>query len=62
MIELEELRRLLADLNLQKVAEASGISYGKLYRLKHVPEGQPAYDTVVKLANYFEERQLNRAA
>ena len=62
MIELDELRRLLADLNLQKVADAAGISYGKLYRLKHVPEGQPSYDTVVKLTAYFEERQIQKAA
>ena len=62
MIELIELRRLLADLNLQKVADAAGISYGKLYRLKHVPESQPSYDTVTKLTSYFEDRQLNRAA
>lgn len=62
MIELSEIRRLLADRNLQRVADASGVSYGRLYRLMHVPEGKPSHDTVTKIVAYLEEKQLQKVA
>ena len=61
MIELSEIRRLLADMNLQKVADATGIAYGKVWRVVHT-DTKPSYDTVSGLVAYLEERQLKRVA
>lgn len=61
MIELSEIRRLLADMNLAKVAEASGVPYGKVWRVVHTAT-KPSYETVTALVSYLEERQLKRVA
>lgn len=61
MLDLEEIRVLLRDMNLVRVAEAAGIPYGRVYRLVHT-ERQPSYDTVKKIAEYLESRKLTKAA
>ena len=61
MIELAEIRRLLLDMNLSRVAEATGIAYGRVWRLVHT-ETKPSYETVSKIAAYLESRQLNKVA
>jgi len=62
MIDLDDIRRLLLDMNLSRVAEATGLPYGRIYRLAHKPEQQPSYETVSKVAAYLESRQLSKAA
>jgi len=62
MIDLDEIRRLLLDMNLSRVAEATGLPYGRIYRLTHRPEQMPSYETVSKVAAYLESRQLSKAA
>lgn len=62
MLELSEIRRLLADRNLSKVSEASGVTYGRLYRLMHTSESAPSHDTVTKVIAYLEDQQIQKAA
>lgn len=61
MLELSEIRTLLKDMNLTKVAEAAEVQYGKLWRLVHT-DTQPSYDTVKRIVAYLEERQIQKAA
>lgn len=61
MIELSEIRRLLADRNLSKVAEASGVPYGKVWRVMHT-DTKPSYETVKALVAYLEDQQIQKAA
>jgi DNA-binding phage protein len=49
-------------MNLSRVAEATKLHYGRIYRLAHKPEQQPSYETVSKVAAYLESRQLTKAA
>lgn len=62
MLDLSEIRRLLADMNLSRVAEAVDLPYGRIYRLAHRPEQQPSFETVNRVAAYLESRQLTKAA
>ena len=62
MIDLDEIRTLLKDMNLSRVAEATKLHYGRIYRLAHKPEQQPSFETVDKVAKYLESRQLSKAA
>ena len=61
MLELEEIRRLLKDMNLSKVAEVTGVPYGRIWRLVHTA-GSPSYETVRAMAQYLESRTLTKAA
>lgn len=61
MIDLDEIRRLLADMNLSRVAEATDLPYGRIWRLAHT-ERQPSFETVSRVAAYLESRQLTKAA
>lgn len=62
MIDLEQIRSLLTDMNLARVAEATDLPYGRVYRLLHRPEQQPSFETVNRIATYLESRQLTKAA
>jgi hypothetical protein len=62
MIDLDQVRTLLLDMNLSRVSEATGLPYGRIYRLTHRPEQQPSYETVSKVTAYLESRQLSKVA
>lgn len=62
MIELNELRALLADMNLSRVSEACDLPYGRVYRLAHRPDQKPSYETVSRVTAYLESRKLTKAA
>lgn len=55
MLTLEQIKQHLQDANLRKVAENSGVTYHKIYRLFHDVH-TPRYDTVKKLSDYFEAK------
>jgi DNA-binding phage protein len=61
MYELTELITLLKTMNLTKVAEQSGVQYGRLYRMVHGNSG-PSYDTVRRITTYIESLKLTKAA
>ena len=61
MLELDEIRRQLADMNLAKVAQAIGVPYGRIWRIMHATN-EPSYSTVVALTKYLENRTTSKAA
>jgi DNA-binding phage protein len=57
MQELEKIRKMLEDRNLQVVAREAGVHPNALYRLKD-GKSQPKYETVLKLIAYFESQAV----
>lgn len=55
-MELEELRRLLADMNLKAVAEGADVPYQQLVRLSRGDNTDPRYSLVKKVSDYLEAR------
>lgn len=53
LLTLEEIRRRLADRNLQAVARATGLAPDTVYRLAN-GVGTPSYATVETLSRYLE--------
>lgn len=58
MIEIEELKRILADRNLQAVAKGAGIHPNALYRLM-AGKSDPRYSTVKRIMAYLIKEQKN---
>ena len=61
MIELDELRNLLKTMNLTKLAEETGVQYGRIYRLCHTTAA-PSYDTVKRVVDHLESLKLTKVA
>lgn len=55
-LSLEQIKDLLQDINLTKVAEGAGVQYQALTRLANGTADDPSYDLVVKVGKYLEER------
>lgn len=53
MMTLDQIRKELADRNIQAVSKATGISAHSIYRLIK-QDGQPLYVTAKKLSDYLE--------
>ena len=63
MLNLDEIRALLLDMNLSRVSEATKVPYGRVYRLAHTDRSRSqVFETVSKVAAYLESRQLTKAA
>jgi len=56
MPELERMRDLLVDMNLQAVARGSGVHPNVLYRIVSGKNNNPSYETVRKVMTYLETR------
>lgn len=56
MLTIEQIKARLADANLKRVAEKSGIHPASLYRLMN-DENEPMYSTVKTLSDYLEQQQ-----
>lgn len=54
MMTLNEIKAKLEDLNLSAVSRKTGISYTTLFAIKTGSSKNPSYETVAKLAAYFE--------
>ena len=54
MLTIEQIRERLADANLSKVAERSGVHYATLYRL--IKGHEPMYATVKALSDYLTQK------
>lgn len=52
MPELEKLRQMLADMNIQAVARGAGVHPNALYRLM-AGSSSPKYETVQRVMNYL---------
>jgi hypothetical protein len=61
MLELDEIRRQLTDLNLAKVAQAARLPYGRVWRVMHTTH-EPSYSTAAALSKYLENRTTSKAA
>lgn len=57
MRTLEEIKKELQDRNLKAVAEGSGVHYNAVYRLM-TGQVNPSYETVKKLSDYLEGRDV----
>lgn len=57
MLTLEQIVRKLADRNLSKVSEATGLNHAGLCRLVKNPSERVEYKTVKKLSDYLESRE-----
>ena len=55
MPELDKLRQMLADMNIQAVARGSGIHPNVLYRIM-AGTTNPRYETVQRLVKYLTNR------
>ena len=56
MLQPEQVRSLLADANLRKVAEKSDLHYATLYRFMRGGR-KPSYSTIKALNDYLTRRQ-----
>jgi DNA-binding phage protein len=61
MIDLDELRKLLKTMNLTKIADETGVPYGRIWRLAHT-EAEPSFDTVKRVAVHLESLKLTKVA
>lgn len=52
MTELEKLRQMLSDMNIQAVARGSGVHPNALYRIM-TGSSNPKYETVQRVMNYL---------
>lgn len=52
MPDLEKLRQMLADMNIQAVARGAGVHPNALYRLM-AGSSNPKYETVQRVMNYL---------
>jgi hypothetical protein len=53
ILTVEEIRAALADRNLKKVSEGSGVHYHTVMAVANGTRLNPTYDTYVALANYL---------
>lgn len=53
MLTLDEIKELLQDRNIQKVANNAGVHPNVLYRIKN-GASNPSYETVKKISDYLE--------
>lgn len=60
MMTPEQIKAELADRNLKKVAEASGVSPATLYRFMS-SGARPTYETVKALSDYLENKNNDSA-
>ena len=58
MLTLDQIRRHLADANLQRVAARSRLHPATVYRALK-PDSKPAYETVKALSDYVQEQIQN---
>lgn len=55
MMTLGQIREALADLNLTKVSEATGVNYHTITRLAN-GSAEPGYETVRLIVLYLQQR------
>lgn len=55
MMTLGQIREALADLNLTKVSDATGVNYHTITRLAN-GSAEPGYETVRLIVLYLQER------
>ncbi len=55
MMTLGQIREALADLNLTRVSEATGVNYHTITRLAN-GSAEPGYETVRLIVLYLQER------
>lgn len=55
MLTIEQIQQRLADANLMKVAQRSGVHYSSIYRLMNGSE--PMYATVKALSDYLTQKE-----
>lgn len=56
MKTLEQIREALRPMRLTDVADATGVSYGAVWRLMQ-PGSKPSYQTVKAITDWLESRQ-----
>ena len=57
MLTLNETRRLLMDRRLQVVAQATGIHYNTLKKIRDDDQANPTYAVIKLLSDYLEGKQ-----
>ena len=57
MLTLNETRRLLMDRRLQVVAQATGIHYNTLKKIRDDDQANPTYVVIKLLSDYLEGKQ-----
>lgn len=53
VLTISQIKEALADRNLRKVSEASGVHYHTVMAIANGKRDNPTYDTYVALANYL---------
>jgi transcriptional regulator with XRE-family HTH domain len=54
MMTLEQIRQALQDRKLTVIADATGLHYNTVIAIKRGEQINPSYETLQKLAAYFE--------
>ena len=57
MMTLEQIRKLLTDMNLKAVSRATGLNYQLVWRIANGIDKNPTYKTLTALSNYLESRE-----
>ena len=57
MIDLDQLRTTLKAMNLSKIAEETGVPYGRIHRLTHTTT-RPSFETVKAVVDYLESLKI----
>jgi hypothetical protein len=59
MLELEQIIKVLnKDRNLSEVCRRTGLNYLTVWKIAHGCGGRTSYETVKKLSDYLEEKNL----
>ena len=53
MTEIDKIKQLLIDRNIQIVAKGAGVSPGQIYKLVNGTVTKPSYDVITKLKLYL---------
>ena len=57
MMNLEQIKKSLKDMNLKAVSRATDLNYQLVWRIANGVDKNPTYKTLVALSDYLESRE-----
>lgn len=56
MMNLDQIKKALVDMNLKAVSRATGLNYQLVWRIANGIDQNPTYKTLTALSDYLESR------
>lgn len=56
MMNLQQIKKALTDMNLKAVARSTGVNYQMVWRIANGADQNPTYKTLSALSDYLEGR------